>query len=105
MSGAVTLNSNASDTKLTEAVAGTGVAPQYSVSLSWNDSTSPVSGYNIYRGTTAGSYSRLNSSVDQNTSYIDNTVSSGTTYYYAATSVSPSGQESGYSSPLKVIIP
>lgn len=105
VSGAVTLNSNASDTKLTEAVAGTGVAPQYSVSLSWNDSTSPVSGYNIYRGTTAGSYSRLNSSVDQNTSYTDNTVSPGTTYYYAATSVSPSGQESGYSSPLKVIIP
>jgi hypothetical protein len=105
VSGAVTVNSNASDTNLTEAVAGTGVAAKYSVSLSWNGSTSAVSGYNVYRGTSAGSYSRLNSSIDPNTSYTDSTVASGTTYYYAATSVSTNGQESGYSSPVKVVIP
>jgi hypothetical protein len=104
-SGVISVNSNASDTKLTEPVAGTGVVTQYSVTLSWNASTSSVSGYNIYRGTSAGAYSRINSSLDPSTTYSDNTVASGTTYYYAATSVSTSGQESGYSSPVKVAIP
>jgi Abnormal spindle-like microcephaly-assoc'd, ASPM-SPD-2-Hydin len=104
-SGTVTLNSNASNPSASESVSGTGTAAQYSVTLSWNRSTSSVAGYNVYRGTTAGTYSRLNSAVDSSTSYTDNSVVSGTTYYYAATSVSTNGQESGYSSPIKVSIP
>ena len=87
-----------------EALSGTGVAEQYSVSLSWNAS-SGVSGYNVYRGTTAGSYSKINSTLDATTSYTDTTVTSGVTYYYAATSVDSSGQESGYSSPVQVTVP
>jgi Abnormal spindle-like microcephaly-assoc'd, ASPM-SPD-2-Hydin len=104
-SGSLTLSSNASNSTGGEAVSGTGVSPVYSVALSWNASTSSVAGYNVYRGTTAGAYSRINSSLDATTSYTDNTVVSGTTYYYAATAVSSTGQESGYSSPLKVAIP
>jgi fibronectin type 3 domain-containing protein len=75
------------------------------VTLSWSASTSSVTGYNIYRGTAPGSYTKLNPSVDASTTYTDNTVVPGTTYYYAATSVSTSGQESGFSSPLQVAVP
>jgi fibronectin type 3 domain-containing protein len=75
------------------------------VTLSWTASTSPVSGYNVYRGTTSGVYTKINSALDPSTSYTDNTVASGTTYYYAATAVNSSGQESGYSSPIQVSVP
>jgi hypothetical protein len=104
-SGTLTLNSNASNSKMSESLAGVGVTPQYSVSLTWNASTSSVQGYNIYRGASPGAYAKLNTTVDANTSYSDGTVTAGATYYYAATSVNSSGQESGYSSPIQVTIP
>ncbi len=78
---------------------GTGTSPQYSVNLFWN-SSSGVVGYNVYRSTAAnGTYSKVNSTVDANTAYTDGTVVSGQTYYYAATSVNSSGQESARSTP------
>jgi len=102
-SATLTLISNASDAKATESLTGTGVPPQ--VNLSWNTSTSSVIGYNVYRGTAVGSYSKINTSLDPNTMYTDSNVVSGTTYYYAATAVNSSGQESSYSTPLQVAIP
>lgn len=104
-SATLTISSTASDATTTESLTGTGVTVQYSVNLSWQPSTSSVAGYNVYRGTQVGSYSKINPSLDSTTSYTDNTVVSGTTYYYAATAVSSNGQESIYSSPLKVAIP
>ena len=104
-SGSLTLASNASNSQAIEGVSGVGIVPTYTVNLSWNQGTSSVAGYNVYRGTATGSYTKINSSLDPNTSYSDSTVSSGVTYYYAATSVSTSGQESGYSSPLQVVVP
>ena len=95
----------ASSSKSTESLTGTGVSPQVSVSLSWNASTSSVSGYNVYRGTTSGVYTKINTALDPMTTYTDSTVSSGKTYYYAATSVDSSGQESTYSAPIQVAIP
>jgi hypothetical protein len=78
---------------------GTGTAPQYSVNLLWNAS-SGVEGYNVYRSTAAnGTYSKINPTLDSGTAYTDSTVVSGQIYYYAATSVSPSGMESGLSTP------
>jgi hypothetical protein len=78
---------------------GTGTVTPYSVSLSWN-SSSGVAGYNVYRSTSAsGTYSKINSSLDPNTAYTDSSVASGQTYYYAATSVNSSGQESALSTP------
>jgi hypothetical protein len=78
---------------------GTGVAAQYSVNLFWN-SSSGVTGYNIYRSTAAnGTYSKLNSAPNANTAYTDGTVVSGQTYYYSATAVNSSGQESTRSTP------
>ena len=104
-SATVTLISNASNSKATESLSGTGISPQYSVNLSWNASSSPVTGYNVYRGTTSGVYSKINSSLDPTTAYTDTSVAGGMTYYYAATAVNSSGQESGYSSPIQVSIP
>ena len=103
--GTVTLISNASNNQDLESVSGTGVQPTYSVSLSWSASTSDVVGYNVYRGTSAGSYSKINTAPDSATTFTDSTVAAGVTYYYAATSVSSSGQESGYSTPVQVSVP
>jgi len=104
-SGTLAFASNASNSQTVDSLTGTGVATQYSVNLSWSPSTSGVVGYNVYRGTSVGSYYRINSTLDANTYYTDNTVASGATYYYAATSVNSSGQESGYSTPIQVQIP
>jgi fibronectin type 3 domain-containing protein len=91
-----------------ESVSGTGVAaaPQYSVDLTWNASTSQVNGYNIYRGSKSGGpYAKMNSSLNPTTTYTDKTVSASTTYYYVTTAVNSSGQESTYSNQVQVIIP
>ena len=105
ISGKLAFASDASSPHSSESLSGVGVLPEYSVNLSWRPSTSPVAGYNVYRGTTLGHYSRINTMLDQTTSYTDNTVVSGTIYYYAATAVSSKGEESGYCEPLKVTIP
>jgi len=102
-SAKVSFSSNASDSQASEPVAGTGTAPQ--VSLAWSPSTSQVQGYNVYRGAAPGSYTKINASLDANTSFTDTTVKPGTTYYYAATAVNSSGQESTYSAPVQVQVP
>jgi len=85
---------------------GTGVVTPYSVNLFWNSSADVV-GYNVYRSLTpSGTYTRINSTLDSITAYTDSTVVSGQTYYYAATSVSSSGQESTRSTPpVQAVIP
>jgi len=99
ISGSLSFASNASSSGTLESLTGIGTATQYSVNLSWNPS-SDVMGYNVYRSTAAnGKYSKINSSVNPNTAYTDSTVVSGQTYYYAATSVNSSGQESSLSTP------
>ncbi|HYM74963.1 MAG TPA: choice-of-anchor D domain-containing protein [Candidatus Dormibacteraeota bacterium] len=104
-SGTLTLSSNASNSRMTESVTGTGIVPQHSVDLWWAPSTSPVAGYNVYRGTTSGAYSKVNTAVDPLTTYTDSTVASGVSYYYVATAVNSTGAESGYSSPIEVAVP
>jgi hypothetical protein len=101
----LTFASNASNSGAGESLAGTGVAPQHTVNLSWDASTSSVTGYNVYRGPSVGTYTKINSTTDPNTAYADSTVLSGTTYYYAATAVNSSGQESTYSTAIKVVVP
>jgi len=99
ISGSLSFASSASSSGTLESLTGIGTATQYSVNLSWNPS-SDVMGYNVYRSTAAnGKYSKINSSVNPNTAYTDNTVVSGQTYYYAATSLNSSGQESSLSTP------
>jgi hypothetical protein len=97
--------SNAANSPTPEGLTGTGTAPY--VNLSWIASTSPeVAGYNIYRKTfPTGAYTRLNSSLDPDTSYRDATVAGGTTYYYTTAAVNSSGKESPYSNWVEVVVP
>jgi hypothetical protein len=105
-SGNISFASNATNAP-TAAVSGSGTpAPQHSVSLSWNASTSTVAGYNVYRGNqTGGPYVAVNSSPEPSTSYVDNSVSSGKTYYYVVTAVDSSGTESVYSNQVQAAVP
>jgi hypothetical protein len=105
VSSAVSFTSNATDSTAIAALSGTGVEPAFSVNLSWDASTSQVSGYNIYRSSALhGTYSRINSTLDSGTTFTDSTVASGATYYYDVTSVNSSGEESGPCAPVKVTV-
>ena len=107
VTGSATVASNAAPSPATISLSGTGVTPvAHSVTLSWTASTSTVSGYNIYRaGVSGGPYTKLNSSLDASTTYVDSTVQSGQTYFYVATSVDSTGDESAYSSEVSATIP
>jgi len=97
VSGSVSIASNATSSPSTITLSGTGVSTTAStVALTWTASTSTVSGYNVYRGTTSGGpYStKLNSSLVTVVNYSDSTVTSGQTYYYVVTAVNSSDVES-----------
>ena len=100
--------SDASNSPASAIFQGTGVAAAvYTVSLSWNPSTSPnVTGYNIYRRTgTSGGYTKINTAVNSATSYVDTSVTNGLTYYYETTAVNSSGEESAPSAAVQAVIP
>ena len=106
VTGGLTITSNASNSPAKISLSGTGAAISYSTTLSWTASTSSVTGYNVYRGTASGGpYTKLTASVDSNTSYADNSVQAGLTYYYVVTSVNSSGAESVYSNQVSATIP
>ena len=76
------------------------------VDLSWKASTtSDVTGYNVYRSPDASTWKRINASLVPSDLYSDSTVSNGSTYYYAATSVDVYGHESSKTAPIKVVVP
>jgi hypothetical protein len=105
-SGSLSFSTNASNPVTIESLSGTGVAMIYTVNLSWNADQN-VTGYNVYRSTSAsGTFAKINSTLDPNTAYTDNSVASGQTYYYEATSVNSAGQESARSTPpVQAVIP
>ncbi len=106
VSGTIAIVSNATGSPTNVSLSGSGVN-SHSVSLSWTASNSPnISGYNLYRGSISGGpYTLLNSSLVTGTTYTDTTVLAGQTYYYVATAVNSSGQESGYSNEAQAVIP
>ena len=68
---------------------------QHTVTLTWQASSSAnVTGYNVYRSTISGGYYGLVGSAAESLSYADQTVESGTTYYYVTTAVNAEGEES-----------
>src|SRR5579863_2396267 len=81
--------------------------PFHVVNLSWNESTSQnVAGYNMYRGPDGVNWQRMNSGgLIASTLYTDSAASNGSTYYYAATAVNISGEESCKSTPIEMVIP
>ena len=103
-SGSLSFTSNASKSQTVESLTGDGTIQSYSVNLYWNASTD-VSGYNVYRSTSSnGTYAKINSALDPSTAYTDSGVTAGATYYYEATAVNSTGQESGLSTPPVVAV-
>jgi Abnormal spindle-like microcephaly-assoc'd, ASPM-SPD-2-Hydin len=107
LAGTVTIVSTATNSPLTIALSGTGAAPvSYSVSLSWQASTSSVAGYNVYVASQSGGpYTRVNSSPVISTSYSDTNVLAGDTYYFVTTAVDSAGDESAYSNQVSALLP
>ena len=79
----------------------------HSASLTWTASTSPnIAGYDVYRGATSGGpYTKLNTPLVVTTSYIDNGLTAGQTYYYVTKAVDNSGNLSVYSNEAPATIP
>ena len=107
VTGSVTIISTATNPSLVINLSGTGTQiVSHSVALNWIASTSPVTGYNVFRSTVSGgSYTQLNSSQVPITQYTDSTVQSGQTYYYVVTAVNASGLQSTYSNQTSAAIP
>ncbi len=77
----------------------------HSVKLNWNASdSSGVTSYEVYRSTVSGGYYGLLASV-VSLSYTDQSVNSGTTYYYAVKAKNKSGLLSKFSNQATVLIP
>jgi len=107
VNGSVTVASNATGSNGVT-LSGTGVAPQVShtVALNWAASSSSVAGYNIYRSLVSGSsYAKVNSSLVGGANFTDSNVQTGQTYYYVATAVDASGNESVYSNEVPAVVP
>jgi len=108
VTGQLTITSNSS-ANATTVISLTGTGSSHKVALSWNSPTSCadlIAGYYVYRaagGTT--SYQRLNSTLDQATTYTDGTVQSGKSYVYVVRTVDTSGAESTPSNGTTVTIP
>jgi Abnormal spindle-like microcephaly-assoc'd, ASPM-SPD-2-Hydin len=102
-SGSVSFASNANSPE-SVSLSGTGT-DSYTVSLAWTASSSPVAGYNVYRGTVSGVYAKLNSSLVAGDGFTDPTVQSQITYYYVVTAVDSAGVESTDSNRATVTVP
>ena len=81
-------------------------ATSHFVDLRWDASTSnDVAGYNVYRGPDGLRWHKINDSLLVSTYYNDSTITDGSTYYYSATAVSVSGEESKKTPAIMVSIP
>jgi hypothetical protein len=107
VSGSITVTSNATNSPTAISLSGTGAAPAtYSVTLSWTPSSSSYSGFNVYRSTVSGGpYTKIDTSMITSPTYTDNNVTAGSTYYYVATQVDSSGNESAYSAQVSATTP
>jgi hypothetical protein len=105
-SGTLKFTSNATNSAAVEAVSGTGATTQpHNVTLSWKPASSGATGYNVYRSTVSGGpYTKVSPVLNSSSTYVDNSVSGGKTYYYVTTAVFSSG-ESKYSNQAAAAVP
>jgi IPT/TIG domain len=91
---------------VTFVVTSVGSPTQHQATLFWTASSSPVIGYNVYRGVQAGGpYTLLNTGTVTADTFADATVLSGQTYFYVVTALSNSGVESVFSNEAVGVIP
>ena len=79
--------------------------PKHHVTLTWKASTSPHTRYNVYRRGVSDGLARLNAAPIVETSYPDDKVLAGQTYFYTTRAVSLAGVESGPSNEVRVDVP
>jgi hypothetical protein len=104
LSGKVTISSNAGSPLVIQ-LSGTGADKNQSVALKWDQSTSQVAGYFVYRSSKpSGPYAKLNSQASSETNYTDSSVASGQTYFYVVTSVNSENIESIFSSQVSITV-
>lgn len=91
---------------VTSAASGAG-QHKHSVTLTWNASSSPVVGYNVYRSTVSGrGYLKINAAmIRDRLSYKDENVESGRIYYYVTRAEDAKGKESEASVEVVVRVP
>ncbi len=78
----------------------------HNVTLNWVASTSSgVTGYNVYRGSTSGGPYTLIGSSSTAVTYTDFKVAAGASYFYVVTAIDSSGAESGYSNEAQGTVP
>ena len=105
--GSISFVNDGASSPAVQTLDGTGAqSGVHTVGLSWDASPSSVIGYNVYRGTQSGGpYQLLSASPQPDTTYSDNTVLNGFTYYYVATAVNSSNVESIPSNEAQAPIP
>jgi hypothetical protein len=99
------ITDNASGSPQTVNLSGTG---SHDIILSWiASSTSGVVGYNIFRGAASEGESStpLNSTPINGTTYADENVTAGVTYYYVVTAVGSNGVQSAPSNETEATVP
>jgi cellulose 1,4-beta-cellobiosidase len=77
---------------------------QSSVSLTWTDPDPAAATYNLYRGTVTGVCSGTPTPFAKSIaskSFVDSSVTAGTTYFYAVSAVSSAGKESACSTEVR----
>jgi fibronectin type 3 domain-containing protein len=79
---------------------------QRSVSLSWLESDPTAVSFNIYRGTASGVCSGSPTPLASSSvkSYVDSSVTAGTTYFYAVSGVNAAGEEGSCSGEIQVSV-
>jgi predicted phage tail protein len=108
-------SSNHSDTSTVAAALSPGnsaAQPQRPIVLTWKASTSVGVKYNVYRSATKGECLKINSvncqkinlSPVPNTTYTDNTVQPGQSYFYVAKAVDSRGKESNPSNEAQAVV-
>jgi hypothetical protein len=104
--GHVSLTGGGVTKVVTVALTVTSPPVQHAVALSWNASPSTnVVSYSMYRSTISGSSYGLAASAIGGLSYVDQSVQTGTAYYYVVTAVDDQGRESSDSRETRVVIP
>ncbi len=94
--------------RVANALSGTCVTgAAHTVSLTWVASVSTnVTGYSVYRATVdGGPYTLLTSTPVTGTTYVDNLVQGGITYYYVVTAIDSSGATSVNSNQALAAVP
>jgi hypothetical protein len=103
---ALTVNPVAAGTSPVPAAPVPPAPALHSVSLAWQGTaTANVVSYSMYRSTIPGSSYGLLASALGTASYNDQSVQSGTVYYYVVTAVDAQGHESAFSNETRATVP